>query len=519
MFESVVIIRLLARESCLQAGKESGQMKQQTAVNQNPEEFSIKAIILPLLAIIVGMIMVILDSTVVNVAIPNLVQYFETDLKTIQWTVTGYTLALSAVIPLAGWLTDRFGAKRVFLFTIAMFTLGSVLCSIAQSPEQLIVYRIIQGLGGGMVAPIGMAMVFRLAPPERRGSIMGMLGIPMLLAPALGPVLSGWFIQSLSWHWIFLINLPIGIAAFILCIKFLPDTDRGRTPALDLLGMILAPIAFSMLAYGVSEGGTSWTSTSTLTGVIVGGVALILFIIVEMRHQNPLLELRVFKSSDFTRGIILAWVSQIALFGAMILIPLYLQQIKGYTALETGLILLPQALASGVGMPLGGRLFDKIGARPLAFVGLGIISGALFILSSITSETGLGLIILSLVMMGLGMGLSMMPLNTHVLNAAPRKLVGRVTPLTAAAQQVVVSFAVAGLTGFLTSRIATNTTATDGASVIKGLVSGFNDTFFLAACIALFGCLLSLILRKPKRMQQETLQTGDDPDPAMMMGH
>ncbi|MEW4426441.1 DHA2 family efflux MFS transporter permease subunit [Paenibacillus pabuli] len=494
-------------------------MKQQTAVNKNPEEFSIKTIILPLLAIIVGMIMVILDSTVVNVAIPNLVQYFETDLKTIQWTVTGYTLALSAVIPLAGWLTDRFGAKRVFLFTIAMFTLGSVLCSIAQSPEQLIVYRIIQGLGGGMVAPIGMAMVFRLAPSERRGSIMGMLGIPMLLAPALGPVLSGWFIQSLSWHWIFLINLPIGIAAFILCIKFLPDTDRGRTPALDLLGMILAPIAFSMLAYGVSEGGTSWTSTSTLTGVIVGGVALILFIIVELRHQNPLLELRVFKSSDFTRGIILAWVSQIALFGAMILIPLYLQQIKGYTALETGLILLPQALASGVGMPLGGRLFDKIGARPLAFVGLGIISGALFILSSITSETGLGLIILSLVMMGLGMGLSMMPLNTHVLNAAPRKLVGRVTPLTAAAQQVVVSFAVAGLTGFLTSRIATNTSGTDVGSVIKGLVSGFNDTFFLAACIALFGCLLSLILRKPKRMQEETLQTGDEPDPAMIMGH
>ncbi len=518
MFESVMIIRLYAR-AFPPSRKREWSMKQQTAVHQNPEEFSIKTIILPLLAIIVGMIMVILDSTVVNVAIPNLVQYFETDLKTIQWTVTGYTLALSAVIPLAGWLTDRFGAKRVFLFTIAMFTLGSVLCSIAQSPEQLIVYRIIQGLGGGMVAPIGMAMVFRLAPPERRGSIMGMLGIPMLLAPALGPVLSGWFIQSLSWHWIFLINLPIGIAAFILCIKFLPDTDRGRTPALDLLGMILAPIAFSMLAYGVSEGGTSWTSTSTLTGVIVGGVALILFIIVELRHQNPLLELRVFKSSDFTRGIILAWVSQIALFGAMILIPLYLQQIKGYTALETGLILLPQALASGVGMPLGGRLFDKIGARPLAFVGLGIISGALFILSSITSETGLGLIILSLVMMGLGMGLSMMPLNTHVLNAAPRKLVGRVTPLTAAAQQVVVSFAVAGLTGFLTSRIASNTSGTDVASVIKGLVSGFNDTFFLAACIALFGCLLSLILRKPKRMQEETLQTGDEPDPAMMMGH
>ncbi|WP_342552592.1 DHA2 family efflux MFS transporter permease subunit [Paenibacillus sp. FSL R7-0652] len=494
-------------------------MKQQTSVPQETEEFSIKTIILPLLSIIVGMIMVILDSTVVNVAIPNLVQYFETDLKTIQWTVTGYTLALSAVIPLAGWLTDRFGAKRVFLFTIAMFTLGSVLCSIAQSPEQLILFRVIQGLGGGMVAPIGMAMVFRLAPPERRGSIMGMLGIPMLLAPALGPVLSGWFIESVSWHWIFLINLPIGIAAFILCIRFLPDTDRGRTPALDLLGMILAPIAFSMLAYGVSEGGTSWTSATTLTGVIVGGAALILFIIVELRQQNPLLELRVFTSSDFSRGIVLAWVSQVALFGAMILIPLYLQQIKGYTALETGLILLPQALASGVAMPLGGRLFDKIGARPLAFVGLGIISGALFILSSITAVTGLGLIITALLMMGFGMGLSMMPLNTHVLNAAPRKLVARVTPLTAAAQQVVVSFAVAGLTGFLTSRVTSSTTGTEKADIVHGLVSGFNDTFFLAACIALFGCLLSLILRRPKRMPEKELQTGDSPDPAMMMGH
>lgn len=494
-------------------------MKQQTSVPQETEEFSIKTIILPLLSIIVGMIMVILDSTVVNVAIPNLVQYFETDLKTIQWTVTGYTLALSAVIPLAGWLTDRFGAKRVFLFTIAMFTLGSVLCSIAQSPEQLILFRVIQGLGGGMLAPIGMAMVFRLAPPERRGSIMGMLGIPMLLAPALGPVLSGWFIESVSWHWIFLINLPIGIAAFILCIRFLPDTDRGRTPALDLLGMILAPIAFSMLAYGVSEGGTSWTSATTLTGVIVGGAALILFIIVELRQQNPLLELRVFTSSDFSRGIVLAWVSQVALFGAMILIPLYLQQIKGYTALETGLILLPQALASGVAMPLGGRLFDKIGARPLAFVGLGIISGALFILSSITAVTGLGLIITALLMMGFGMGLSMMPLNTHVLNAAPRKLVARVTPLTAAAQQVVVSFAVAGLTGFLTSRVTSSTTGTEKADIVHGLVSGFNDTFFLAACIALFGCLLSLILRKPKRMPEKELQTGDSPDPAMMMGH
>ena len=160
-------------------------------VESNTGEFSIRSIIGPLLAVIVGMIMVILDSTAMNVALPGIVEDFKSDVSTMQWSITGYTLALSAVIPLAGWMTDRFGAKKIFLITIVLFTVGSVLCSIAQTPEQLILYRVIQGLGGGMVAPIGMAMIFRLAPPDKMGAVMGTLGVPMLLAPALGPVISG----------------------------------------------------------------------------------------------------------------------------------------------------------------------------------------------------------------------------------------------------------------------------------------------------------------------------------------
>lgn len=199
-----------------------------TAAAEAP--FSLRAILPSLLAIIVGMIMVILDSTAVNVAVPNLVQYFDTDLKTVQWAITGYTLALAAVIPLAGYMTDRFGSKQVFLTTIAMFVLGSVLCSVAQTSGQLVLFRVIQGLGGGMVAPIGMAMVFRLAPAERRGSIMGMLGIPMLLAPALGPILAGYLVEYVSWHWIFLINLPIGIVGIILGLKYLPVTEKREEP-------------------------------------------------------------------------------------------------------------------------------------------------------------------------------------------------------------------------------------------------------------------------------------------------
>lgn len=477
------------------------------------EPFSIKTIIGPLLAVIVGMIMVILDSTIMNVALPGLVKDFGSTVTKMQWTITGYTLALAAVIPLAGWMTDRFGAKRIFLITITLFTIGSVLCSLAQSPEQLITFRIIQGLGGGMVAPIGMAIIFRIAPAGKVGSVMGMLGIPMLLAPALGPVISGWLIEYVSWHWIFLINLPIGILAIFVGIRFLPKFERKTVPSLDMYGIILAPIAFSMLAFGISEGGKSWTSTVTMTSLTVGGVALLLFIIVELRQKQPLLELRVFGSGDFTRGILIAWISQIALFGAILLVPLYLQTVKGYGSFETGLLLLPQALASAVMMPIGGRLFDKVGARPMAISGLTVITGALYLLSQITANTSNGYIMTALAMMGAGMGFSMMSINTHVLQAAPRNLVSRVTPLTTAAQQVMVSFAVAGMTGFLTSRIEDQMTTTENP--ITAMVAAYGDTFLLAASIAAFGAILSLILRRPKP------QTDDNTDkskakPAMM---
>ncbi|WP_217558571.1 MDR family MFS transporter [Paenibacillus sp. GbtcB18] len=463
------------------------------------QEF-VRQLLAPLLAVIIGTFMVILDSTVVNVAIPTLVEYFETSLPTIQWTITAYTLALSAVIPLAGWMSDKFRAKRVFLFSIGMFTAGSVLCAFAQTTEQLILFRILQGIGGGMVSPIGMAMVYRLAPPDKRGSIIGMFGIPMLLAPALGPVLSGWLVEYVSWQWIFLINVPIGIIGIIIGRKYLPSFESKEAPALDLIGMILGPIAFALLAFGVSEGGIEWSSTGTWTGLTVGGICLILFIFSCLYQKQPLLELRVFKSSDFSRGIFISWIMQIALFGTVLLFPLLLQQIKGYTPLQTGLILLPQAIGSMIFMPIGGKLFDKIGARPPLLVGMLLITAALFVMSRLTLETPLLVIMILLFFLGSGMGLSMMCLNTHVLNATPPHLVSRVTPLTSAAQQVVTSFAIAGITGYLTARTAWNMAVLPaGKNPLEAGIASFGDTYFLAACIASAGLFLSLFLRRPKQ--------------------
>ena len=470
-----------------------------TAVSPALEEqpFSIKTIIGPVMAVVVGMIMVILDSTVVNVAMPNLIDYFDSSVTTMQWTITAYTLALSAVIPLAGWLTDRYGAKQIFLITIVLFTLGSVLCSLAQTAEQLVLFRIIQGLGGGMVSPIGMAIIFRLAPPGKQGAIMGVLGIPMMLGPAIGPTLSGFLVEYATWHWIFLINLPIGIIALFVGMKKLPSFERKEVPKLDKAGMVLAPITFATLAYAVSEGGEDWGSTETLIALIVGGVALILFIIAELRHQQPLLELRVFKSSDFTRGILVSWLSTMALFGSFLFVPMYLQLVKGFTPMQAGLMSIPQVIMSGLFMPLGGKLFDKFGARVLAIVGIGFIAGGLFLLSQVAAATAGWYVIASLMLMGAGMGLSMMPVNTHILKAAPRKLVSRVTSLTTAAQQVVVSFAIAGLSGYFASRTTHYMMSANGDGA-GAMSSAFGDTFFFAAFLAVAGALLAIVLRRPK---------------------
>ncbi|MCC3374692.1 DHA2 family efflux MFS transporter permease subunit [Cohnella sp. REN36] len=467
---------------------------------------SIKGVIAPLIAIIVGIFMVILDGTAVNVALPQLmVEFNQTSLSLVQWTVTGYALAQAAIIPLAGWLSDRFGAKRVFLIAIGLFTIGSLLCALSTSVEMLIVFRILQGLGGGVVSPIAMAFIYRLSPPGKVGQVMGMMGIPILLAPALGPVLAGYLVDYASWEWIFLLNLPIGIIGIALGIRTLPNISRQSVAALDLLGIVLAPIAFAALVYGVSEGGTfkngesNWTAPTTLAGIIVGALALILFVVVELRRKDPLLELRVFRSSTFSRGIVVQWISQIALFGTMFLVPLFLQQAHGYSAFKTGLIMIPQALASAVFMPIGGRLSDRFGARPLVLAGMVITTVAAYLLSTISGDASVSTFLLPLALLGAGMGLFMMPLNTYLIQSAPQNLVGRVTSLTNAAQQVMMSFAVAGLTTLSTTRMQDLLVQQQKQAPDLGIFSdAFGYTFLILTGVSVLGLVLGFLLSKPK---------------------
>ncbi|MGG1517545.1 DHA2 family efflux MFS transporter permease subunit [Paenibacillus oryzisoli] len=474
--------------------------------------FSMRSILAPLVAIVVGIFMVILDGTAVNVALPKLQEEFHLlNLSLVQWTVIGYALAQAAVIPLAGWLSDRFGAKKIFLISVALFTIGSGLCALANSVEMLITFRVIQGLGGGVVVPIAMAFIYRLSPPDKVGAVMGMMGIPILLGPALGPVIAGWMVEYHSWQWIFLINLPIGVIGILLGIRTLPNIQRQNVASLDLLGMLLGPIAFAALVYGVSNGGidpvtgkSTWTDADTLIGSGIGLVALILFVIVELRRDNPLLELRVFRSGNFTKGIIVQWISQIAMFGTMFLVPLFLQQAHGYSPLKTGLIMLPQALASGLFMPIGGKLSDRFGARPLVIAGMVLTTISALLLSNISGESGVGTVMLPLALLGAGMGLFMMPLNNHLIQSAPQNLVGRVTSLTNAAQQVMMSFAIAILMTIFTTKMKDLMIEAKAQKPDVGLyASAFGHTFLILLGIAIVGGVLGLLLQKPKKVEGE----------------
>jgi EmrB/QacA subfamily drug resistance transporter len=478
----------------------------------------------PLVAIIIGTFMVILDNTVVNVALPTLGRVMNADLSVLQWVITGYMLAQAAVIPLSGWLSDRFGARQVYLTSLVLFTLGSVLCGLAVNAEILIAFRVLQGLGGGMLMPIGMAVLYRLTPPDRRGAIMGLFGLPLMVAPALGPLLSGYLLEFADWRLIFLINLPVGLLALLIGLRALPPIPAGRMAgALDRVGIVLGPLAFASLSFGISQSTSAgWTAVSTLGGIAVGIVALALFVRRELHIADPVLDLRVFRSRDFTLGILTQWAGFGAMFGTFFMVPLYLQQVRGYGALETGLFTLPMAIASAVFMQIGGRVFDRVGVRPPVLVGMALIGTAMLLLTGLNGSTTGEDLRLPLVLMGAGMGSMMMALNTHLLNSAPRELVGRVTSLTSALQNVVGSLAIATFATILQARIPVHVAAAAAAAggaptpslLADATAFAFGDVYRTAMIVVAVGWCLVWTLRRGQPAGDPPSAKTDRPEAA-----
>ena len=408
--------------------------------------------------VVIGAIMSILDITVVNVALPTFQRVFadggeELAYSTVAWTVTAYTLALATVIPLTGWAADRFGTKRLYLIAVALFTLGSALCAMASSIEMLVFFRVLQGLGGGMLMPLGMTIMTRAAGPERMGRLMAILGVPMLLGPILGPILGGWLIDDFSWHWIFAINIPLGLIAILYALKVLPKDHVEPSETFDWIGMLLMSPGLALFLYGVSSIPEEGTFFSTKVGVpaTIGVLLIVAFVFWAFRPKHPLLDLRLFRNRNLTVSTITMFLFGAAFFGGLLLVPTYFQQVRGESTLNAGLLVAPQGLGAMLTMPIAGALADKMPVGRIVPFGLLAIIVGFAGLTQITDTTPYPVLCGFLFVMGLGMGGTMMPIMTSALKTLRAHDVARGSTLLNIVQQVASSIGVAIMSVLLTN--------------------------------------------------------------------
>ena len=377
-----------------------------------------------------GAVMSILDTTIVNVALATLGHQLHSSLSHIQWVITGYMLSLAAVIPVTGWASRRFGAKRVFLISLSLFTIGSFLCGLATTDTELILFRVLQGIGGGMIMPLAQIIMADAAGPKRMGRVMGLVAVPMMLAPTLGPLLGGTIIQVLNWHWIFFVNLIVGAFAIPLAIKLLPTKTGSKTDGLDFTGLALMSIGLVAITYGLAEAGTyySFGNSHVWVPVLVGVVLVAVFAFHALRIKNPLLDLRLYGNRHFTAASIVMFALGAAVFGAMILMPLYWQDLRGYNVIDTGLLTGPQGLGMAITMPLASRFTERYGGGRVALVGVVATAVMTIPFALIGAHTGVAFLCVVMVLRGAGMGASFMPAMTAAFAALERSQVSHATP-------------------------------------------------------------------------------------------
>jgi EmrB/QacA subfamily drug resistance transporter len=404
--------------------------------------------------VLLGAVMSILDITVVNVAIDRLAIDFGASLTTIQWVVTGYTLSLAAVIPLTGWASDRFGTKRLYLTSLVLFTAGSVLCGLAWSAGSLIGFRVLQGLGGGMIMPAVMTIMTKKAGPHRMGRVMGVLGVPMLIAPIVGPILGGWLVDDVSWRWIFFVNVPIGVVAFLSALAVLERDQPQPTHRLDWLGMVLLSPGLTALIFGLAETSSHGIGAVRAWGPIAAGALLV---VAFLRHSwttdAPLIDIRTFTHTRAGAAAGIFLVFAIAMFGSLLLVPLYYQAVRGQGALQSGLLLAPQGFGAMITMPIAGKLTDRFGPWQLPACGLPLAVIGMVPFAFVTADTSFVLLCGFSFILGLGMGLSMMPTMTAAMQAVPAAAIARTSTAMNIIRQSGASIGTAILSVILASAI------------------------------------------------------------------
>jgi EmrB/QacA subfamily drug resistance transporter len=439
---------------------------------------------------ILGMIMSILDTTIVNVALDTLSKDLGSTIAQIQWVATGYLLSLAAVIPLTGWAARRFGAKHVYIGSIVLFTAGSALCGLADSTTSLVAFRVLQGVGGGMIMPVAQMIMAEVAGPKRMGRVMGVTVMPAMLAPILGPVVGGLILEHLAWQWIFFVNVPIGIVGAILGQLMLPDSELGAAGKLDVFGLLLMVVGMPLVVYGLSEVGTtgSFGAPQVVWPIVAGLLLLAVFVRHALRAERPLLDVRLYANRIFGSASLTTFFLGAALFGAMILVPLYYQQVRGESVVLTGLLTGPQGLGMLFVVPFTARLTARFGGGRVAVVGVSLLALSTLPLALIGADTSILSISLALSVRGIGIGLAFMPTMT-VSYASLRK-----DQLSDATPQMNVLQRVGGAIGTALLAVVLQR-ASAGAHTASELAGAFGTAYWWSlalSAVALIPCVVLL---------------------------
>ena len=487
-----------------------------------------------LVAMLFGMFIAILNQTLLNVALPKINTEFNISASTGQWLMTGFMLVNGILIPISAFLFNKYSYRKLFIIGLTLFTLGSLVCAISFNFPIMMSGRVLQAIGAGILMPLGSNVIVTIFPPEKRGVAMGTMGIAMILAPAIGPTLSGYIVQNYDWNVMFYGMFFIGIIAIVIGLFWFKLYQSTTNPKADIPGIIYSTIGFGSLLYGFSEAGNKgWGSTEIVTMFIVGTVFIIFFILRELRMKAPMLSLEVLKYPTYTLTTVINMIVMMSLYGGMILLPLYLQNLRGFSALDSGLLLLPGALVMGALGPVAGKLLDTIGIKPLAIFGIGIMTYATWELSKLNMDTTYLHIMWIYIVRSFGMAFVMMPIITAGMNALPPRLISHGNAFVNTMRQLAGSIGTAILVTVMTTQQTnhlsafgeeldkTNPVIQDhmrelaqqygGESAAMKLllehvnklasVEGVNDAFIVATIISAIALILSLFLQGKKKAQ------------------
>lgn len=473
----------------------------------------------PMFAVMLaGALVAFLNQTLINIALPQLMNHFQISAATANWLTTIFLLVNGIVIPITAFLMERFNTRQLYLASMGLFALGTLLCGIAPTFSVLLIGRVVQAAGAGILFPLITNVIFTLFPPNKRGFAMGIFGIAMNFAPAIGPTLSGWIVQNYSWRVLFFIIFPFALLDFIFAIFIIKKVGETSRPKLDKIGVILSTLGFGGVLYGFATGGTKgWGSFEVLTMFLVGGMSLGLFVWRQFTVTHPILEFRIFRYRMFTLTTIINVIATMGMFSGMIIMPIYMQNIRGFTPLESGLMLLPGGILMGIMSPITGKLFDRFGARWLAVSGLAITIITTFLLTRLETDTSFSYVLAVYTIRMLGMSLLMMPIFTAGLNELALSLnkygTAMVNTLRMVAGAVGMAFFVSIMTnqgtkhvqGILTQQHISPENKLQMAMAIKqGNVMGVNDAFMIATWLTIVAFILAFYIRRTSP-QEDTI--------------